>query len=130
MTEKRITFALNRINKCKREGYTLEALIRSYHLNVELIKQLLSTAEPKRNVSGKKIKSLVKALLEISEQKPELKSLINKRSIKSLKPWVEKMESFFKSLKLSGSYRVNTLQLETDKIFGILKISVNKINLQ
>jgi hypothetical protein len=130
MTEKRIIYALNRINKCKRDGYAIEALIRSYHLNVQLIRFILTQVAPDENYTGKKLKTLVKSLLEKSENIPQLRSLIQKRSIKSLKPWHEKMDAFFKSLKLSGSYKVNTLQLETDKIFGILKISANKLNLQ
>lgn len=127
MTEKKITYTLNRIKTCKKDGYPLEALINSYHLNVELIKFIFSTCSPGHNFENKKIKALVSEFLEETNSNEKLRTIINKKSIKSLKPWLTKTDQFFKSLKLHAPGNVSSLQDETEKIFGLLKISANKL---
>ena len=127
MTEKKITYALARIKSCKENGYPLEGLLKSYHLNVDLIKFILSSASPGHSYENKKIKAIVSEFLEEIDTNPALKTIINKRSIKTLKPWLSKMDTFFKSLKLDYPKNIAGLQDETEKIFGILKISANKL---
>ncbi len=127
MTERKITYALNKIKACKEQGFETEAVIRSYHLNVNLIRYILSVASPEQIITDKKPRVLVRMFLAQMTLRPELKSIINKKSLKSLKPWLKKMDEFFKSLKLAMPVNHSAVQLETDKIFGILKISANKI---
>src|SRR5204863_440347 len=50
-----------------------------------------------------------------------------KKTFKALKPWLAKMDVFFKALKTCQAYNTKPLQSETEKIFGILKISANKV---
>lgn len=127
MTEKKITYALSRIKAAKENKYPLEALLRAYHLNVELLKFIISKASPKYVFETKKMKGIVKEFHQQSLTNTSLKSIINKSSIKSLKPWLIKMDSFFKALKLNQPANLPLLQTENEKIFGILKISANKL---
>lgn len=127
MTDRKVTYSLNKIKTCKEHGDHFEALIRTYHLNLDLIRYLLKHMSPRFSFEDKKMKELVNELLKQIDQKPTLKTLIHKRSIKTLKPWLEKMDQFFKGLKLSMPANLNSLQDESEKIFGVLKISANKI---
>ena len=127
MTEKKITYALNRINACKKDGYPLEGLIKSYHLNVDLIKFILASSSAGHSFENKKIKVIVHEFLKEIDTNPTLKTVINKRSIKSLKPWLAKIDYFLKSLKTAYPTNFSALHDETEKIFGILKISANKL---
>lgn len=127
MTERKITYALSRITSAKQNGYSLEALLKSYHLNVELVKFILSSTSKEHSFENKKIKIIVQEFIEEIEQDAELKTIIHKRSIKSLKLWLSKMDVFFKNLKLQQPKNISQLQDETEKIFGLLKISTNKL---
>ena len=127
MTEKKITYALARIRSCKENGYHLEGLLKSYHLNIDLVKFILESSSPGHSFENKKIKAIVQEFLKESDANPTLKMIINKRSIKALKPWLLKMDLFFKNLKLQYPTNLSALQDETEKIFGILKISANKL---
>lgn len=127
MTQRKITYALNKIKAAKKDGYHCEALIRSYQLNVDLMRFMLSTANPEHSGKDKKIKVLVKLFQEEIGLHPELKAIIHNKSLKSLKPWLLKMDQFFKATKLSHPFETNLLQHETEKIFGILNISANKL---
>lgn len=127
MTEKKITYTLNRIKACKKDGYSLEAFIKSYHLNVELIKFIFSSCSSGHNFENKKIKGIVSEFLQEINTNEKLRTTINKKSIKSLKPWLAKTDQFFKSLKLHAPENISSLQEETEKIFGILNISANKL---
>lgn len=128
MTEKKITYALNKIKQCKATKHSLEALLISYHLNLDLIKFIIKKASPEYSFDGKKVKEIVKEFHKEASSNPALKSIITKRSVKSLKPWLLKMESFFKGLKLEYPTNISLLQTESEKICGILKISANKLH--
>lgn len=127
MTDRKITFALNKIKACKENGDQLEALLRSYHLNLDLIRYIHRHITPKYSLKGEKTKVLVTTLLKEVDHNPGLKTIIQKRSIKTLKPWLEKMDQFFKSLKTTFPANLSALQLESEGIFGVLKISANKL---
>lgn len=105
----------------------LEALLKSYHLNVELIKYMLSTFAVNYSADGKKIKVIVHDFLEEIAVNPELKSVMNKRNLKVVKPWLDKMDLFFKNLKIKQPANTKALLLETEKIFSILNISASKL---
>lgn len=127
MTEKKITYALARIKACKENGYALEGLIKSYHLNTDLVKFILASTSQEHSFENKKIKAIVHELLKEMDTNAALKTIINKRSIKTLKPWLSKMDTFLKNLRLAYPGNLAPLQDETEKIFGILKISANKL---
>jgi hypothetical protein len=127
MTERKITYALSKIKSCKEKGCALEALIRTYHLNLELLKYIVASGLPGYSFEDKKIKTVINEFLMEQENNTALKTIINKRSIKSLKPWLNKMDAVFKSIKLEYPKNTLALQNESEKIFGILKISVNKL---
>jgi hypothetical protein len=127
MTEKKITYALARIKSCKSNKCYVEALIHSYHLNVDLLKFIFLSSAPGYSIENKKVKIILAEFIEELENTAALKTIINKRSAKSLKPWLSKMDLFFKSLKSQPPKNVLALQDESEKIFGILKISANKL---
>lgn len=130
MTDRKITYALNRIRACKENKYPLEALIRTYHLNADLVKFLLTTSSENYSSRNKKIKVLLHDFLEAIDSNPDLKMIIHKRSVKTLRPWSDKMDRFFKDLKLRYPSDLSALQEESEKIFGLLKISANKLFVQ
>lgn len=128
MTERKINYALKKIEECRKARHNYEAFILLYQLNAGLIRYLIVSIAADESTKGKKLRSLVKSLQSKIESDPELSSLIQKRSIKSLKPWLEKCESVFKQLRSGEETKLASLIQESEKIFGILKISVNKLN--
>jgi hypothetical protein len=130
MTERKITYALKKIAACKEEGYLLEALLKSYHLNVDLIKYLLSATDSGFSVKDRKLKAIVHAFMAQVDAQPELKALIHKKTLKSVKTWLRKMDDFFKKLKLEQPGHLKELLEESEKIFGILHISAVKLLLK
>lgn len=127
MTEKKITYALKRISTCKENKSLVEALLRSYHLNADLFRFILASVRPGAPAGEKKMKVLVNELLADMDKDPGIRMIINKRSLKALKTWLLKMDVFFKTLKLRFPANVTALQEETEKIYGLLKISANKL---
>jgi hypothetical protein len=127
VTERKVTYALKKIQQCREQGCTLEALVRSYSLNIELIRFVLSTLSPTYNAKEKKVKPMVRDFIREITEHPEYKSVIQKRSLKSVKPWVDKMDGFYKSLKAGLPVQPEKLQAETDRIFGILNLSASKL---
>ena len=127
MTDKKIIYALSRIKHSKENKYPLEALLRTYHLNIDLLRFIILKVSPKYNFEGKKVKEIIKEFQKEALTNAALKTIITKRSIKSLKPWLLKMDTFFKTLKLESPGNLPVLQNESEKICGILKISVNKL---
>lgn len=127
MTDKKISTQLQRIAQCKRNKYTTEALINSYHLNAELLKFIFLKTTPDYEFENKKFKSVVKDFQKQLLVNAALKSAITKQSVKSLKVWLAKMDTFFKVTKSHPAG--NTLQLlhESEKICAILMISTKKI---
>jgi hypothetical protein len=127
MTERKITSALKNITSCKENGHRMEGLLRSYHLNLDLVRFILTSSAPHISLKDKKIKAVINELLAEMRTNQKLHAIINKKSIKSLKPWLTKMDIFFKKLKSGQPENLFVLQQETEKIFGILKISANKL---
>jgi len=127
MTQRKIVYALKRIKSCKENGFVLEALLQNYHLNLDVIKYLLTTFAVNYSVDGKKIKVIVRDFLEEISVNPKLKSVLNKRNLKVVKPWLRKMDLFFKTLKIKQPANTKALQLESEKIFSILNISAAKL---
>ncbi len=105
----------------------MEALIKTYHLNIDLVKYILESCSEGYSTRGKKIKAVLHQFLEEVNVNPKLKAVLNKRNLKSLKPWLDKMDRFFKTLKMQAPSNLSALQQETEKIFGILNISANKL---
>jgi hypothetical protein len=126
MTEKKISYALNRIKSCKEAGFMLEALLKSYHLNVQIILYLLRTSDPDYSIKDKKMKLIIHDFQEEINSNPRLKSILNKKNLKMLKPWLHKMDDFFKTLKFEQAANIKTLLSETEKISAILNISATK----
>ena len=130
MTERKIVYALNRINSCKEKGFLLEALLKNYHLNLNIIRYILGTCSESYSPRGKKIKEVFHQFLEETSTNPKLRSVLNKRNLKIVKPWLQKMDLFFKTLKMQQPSNVRILQQETEKITGLLNISFVKLSSQ
>lgn len=127
MTERKITYALNRIKTCKEQGFLLEALLKNYHLNLAIIKYILSVNSEVYSPKGEKIKTVFHKFIDEISVNPKLRSILNKKNLKMLKPWLDKMEQFFKLLKNQQPANVKALLSETEQIFGILNISAFKL---
>lgn len=105
----------------------MEALLKNYHLNLDIIRYVLSTYVSGYSFRDKKIKEIVNDVIEETSVNPKLKSILNKKNLKVLKPWLFKMDTFFKALKHGRPVNTKALQQETEKIFALLNISVNKL---
>lgn len=127
MTERKINTAMGRIAVCKKNGHALEAIIRTYCLNADLLRFILSVAAPEQELASKKIKVLLKVFIKESASHPSLKMIIHKQSLKSLQTWMGKMEEFFRELKMGRHLNPGRLQAESDKIFALLRISATKM---
>ncbi len=127
MTSRKISSALNTVNVCKKDGYFLEALIKNYHLNLELIKHILSVTVPGYSIENKKVKTIVKEFQNEIALNQALKSLITKKTFKQAKIWFLKMDVYFKKLKMEQPINTKALLSEAEQIFGILNISANKL---
>jgi hypothetical protein len=127
MTNRKITNSLNKIETCLKNGYVLEALLRNYHLNIDLIKLILINVKPDYSFEGKKFKTVMSEFQHEISVNAELKPIINKKTFKLVKTWLVKMDSYFKKLKFEEPANTKLLMSETQKIVGVLNISANKL---
>ena len=109
------------------EWFFLEALIKNYHLNVELIKHILITIVPNYSIENKKVKTIAKEFQNEISVNNALKSLITKKTFKQVKTWLLKMDVYFRKLKLEQPSNTKALLTETEQVFGIINISANKL---
>lgn len=130
MTERKINLDLKKIDSAKKQGYWLEALLKNYQLNILLIRFLLKSGTKSPNQEVVKIKHLMTLFIEEVSVNPDLKTIINKKNLKFVKPWLTKMEDFFKSMKQGEIKQAKTLQMESEKVFAVLHISAAKLLLK
>ena len=127
MTQRKILFALKKIELAKQHGFFTEALINNYRLNLGLLKFIFSHCSSTESSEGKKAKILIAELSAELKTNPQLKATINKKSLKSINHWVLKIDLFFKTLKLKEPSNTKILLAEGEQVLGILNISANKI---
>lgn len=127
MTKKQILLSLKKIEKSRTDGYPQDALFKNYHLNIELLKFLLSKVDPGKSLENLKPKELLNLLITEVGNKASAKAVINKKNLKSLKPWLAKMDLYIKTLKVKEPSNTKSLLSESEKIFSLLHISVTKL---
>lgn len=129
MTQRKVLFALKKINSSKQQGNFTEALIKNYHLNLHLVKYIFSNCCASKTTFNKKLSILLNELLYEIENHPNIKCVISKKSIKQILPWALKMELFFKLLKIKEPANTKLLLTESESVLAILSISSAKISL-
>lgn len=87
----------------------------------------MSHAQPSYSFEGKKFKSLIKDFQNEIIINTDLKAIINKKTFKLVKTWLDKMDTYFKDLKLAQPHNSKQLLVESGKIFGVLNISATKL---
>ncbi len=127
MTSSKINTSHNKVSSFKKKGCFNEALIVSYHHNLELMLFILSRAVPDYNAANKKVKTIAKEFFEEISVNPKLKAVINKKNFKGVKVWLKNMDLYFKSLKSKLPSNTKQILAESENIFAILNISVNKM---
>jgi hypothetical protein len=127
MTERKINLDLKKIESAKKQGYWLEALLKNYQLNIQLIKFLLKSGTKNPSLDTVKIKQLMALFIEEVSVNSDLKTIISKKNLKFVKPWLSKMEDFLKALKQGEIKNAKTLQQESETVFGVLHISAAKL---
>lgn len=127
MTNRKILLALKKIEASYADGYVIEALMANYHLNLNLLRFICSVSETIMFKEEKKVKNLIIQLSSEIDSNQKLKTIISKKNLKIFKVWLSKTEVYFKTLKFKLPANTKSLFLETQKITGILNISVNKI---
>jgi hypothetical protein len=126
MNQSQIRKAVEKIEKCKRGGYLVEAQALAFHLNVQLVKFILSS-RGKNPVGNRKFKSLLGEFSKQLDTNHELQGIISKKNLKAIKPWQKKMDAWFKSLRTNKPVAGRSLLAETEKIFLLLNISATKV---
>ncbi len=127
MTKRSIESAVKKITQCKEQGHLLEALIRTYHLNTQLVCFLLESSVPHLSLQNKKIKEVISLFSLEIEMNSKLKTLITKKNLKPVKQWLKHMDVFFKSLKSSFPKSIQATQNQGDAVFNLLNLSANKV---
>ena len=127
MTQRKISNTLLKIKACQKAGCNVEALLTNYHLNLDIIRFILINTNKTYAFENKKLKVIIRDFYNEISVNENLKALINKRSFKLVKTWLEKMDLFFKNLKLSTPPNTKALFAESEKIFLVLNISANKL---
>lgn len=127
MTERKINLDLKKIESAKKQGYWLEALLKNYQLNIQLIKFLLKSGTKNPSLDTVKIKQLMALFIEEVSVNSDLKTIISKKNLKFVKPWLSKMEDFLKALKQGEIKNAKTLQQESETVFAVLHISAAKL---
>lgn len=127
MTQRKITFALKKINASKLQNNYTEALVRNYHLNLDLIKYIFAHCSSTKSEQNKKVSVLVSELLNELGKNPRCRSIISKKSLKEILPWALKMDAFYKFIKHKQPNNTKLLLNEGEQILAILNISANKI---
>jgi hypothetical protein len=126
MTGKKIQFAAKRIEKFKKSSAHIQALILQYHLNIDLIKHILTRYDKSSGENIKKVKLLLKEFSRLYSKNNDLRGILTKNNFKSVKLWMGKMDLFFKTLKMAPPTNTKSLLSETEKVFHILNISTTK----
>jgi hypothetical protein len=127
MTKKGIESAVKKITQCKEQGHYLEALIRTYHLNSQLVRFLLESSVPHLSLQNKKVKEVMSLFSLEIEMNSKLKTLMTKKNLKPVKQWLKQMDEFFKSLKSTYPKTFQTHQNQGDAVFKLLNLSANKL---
>jgi len=127
MKQGQINITLKKIEKSKKNGCLIEALLANYHLNIEILKFISLKINPDFLVKNVKPKEILNALIPVVNNEHSSKAIINKKNLKILKPWLTKMDTFFKILKIKSPSGVKHLILESERIFSVLNISLAKI---
>lgn len=127
MTERKIHYALKQIEACTESGYYTEALIRTYHLNLAMLRYFLDRfSEHTPPAKALKFKATIARIMNESDHNAELRSVLSRRNLKMVKPWTEKMEVFLKTLRQRQPANTKLLLAEAQKIAGLLTISLRK----
>src|SRR4051812_26907551 len=116
MTERKVNYALKRISKSRTSGFLHEAFIHAYLLNLSLMRFIFNHISPDTQASSKKAKALLHALIREIEKHPEHKTIISRRNLKVLKPWLQKAEEYFKSTRSGTLVKPDELVEECEKI--------------
>lgn len=126
MNKRKLQLNLNKIKKSKKDGHQLEVLVLTYQLNLNLIKSILESVLPNIALKNKKPKDVIDLLLHEYNFNSNLKSILNKKSVKSIQGWVKKMDVFFKALKVEMPKNITALQKQGDLVFSFLISHLNK----
>ncbi|MBA3662833.1 MAG: hypothetical protein H0W61_01305 [Bacteroidetes bacterium] len=126
MTERKILFALKKSRQCAGKGYYMESLLKLYHLNTGILRFVSDKLHVANDASMKPGELVEKLLIEI-EKRPDIKSVIAKKNLKSVRPWFEKMDAFFKTIKRKEPSNTKTLQAESEQVLAVLKMAATKL---
>lgn len=129
LSKKQTDAALAKIQECKKWGCSTEALLRYYQLNVSILRLLQLKLSNTGNQSAKP-KEVLLDLLEVVKTSANAKAIITRKNLKPVKPWAENMGAYFRLLKTGKIPPPAKLLGESEKIFGILNISLTKVFLK
>jgi hypothetical protein len=129
MTKRQIVLGLKRIEKSKSNQDYIEALIKIYHLNISVVLFLSENLQlPKKKAD--RPKDVLKNLMSFVKANGNAKQIVTKKNLKIAKLWLDKMDVFFKDIKLGQPANTRQLINESEKIFSLLNISLTKLHIK
>lgn len=127
MTERKIQYSLKKVRDCSEKGCYNEALLKMYHLNAGLLRYISDRVNISRSPEKLKASELIEELIVTVDSRPNLKSVIAKKNLKSLRPWATRMDNYFKTLKRREPGNTKLLLKESEDVLALLKISTSKL---
>ncbi|MEI6019500.1 MAG: hypothetical protein WCR21_00085 [Bacteroidota bacterium] len=127
MTKRQVLIAKTKIDFCKKEKNNLEALIRIYHLNMDLLCFIVESSIPNLSLHNKKNKEILELFSLELEVNSNLKTIISKKSSKPIKAWFKQMDVFIKALKRKVPQKITVLMQQGESNFLLLNMSANKL---
>lgn len=127
MTKKQIDSSLKKIHLLADQKQLLDASIQLYHLNVNMLRAIENSMQMNPSNKVLKPKDLVKLIVGNIEGDHSQKSIINKKNLKVLKPWIELSDRFFKDMRVNYPKNIHSFYAHNEKIFSLLQMSVVKM---
>lgn len=129
MNKAKLNKALAQIEKAKKSGFYMEALLMQYHINLEILNEI-SYVFNKQHREETKPKALINFLLKENGIGINTSSVISKKTLKVIKVWMVKMDQQLKSLRIKSIRNPRSLLLEAEKIFVLLNMSSHRLKAQ
>jgi hypothetical protein len=127
MTTKKVLNTLQLVKQCKEQECFMEALIIAYQSCTLLLKDIGKKVVTETGDPIKKPKAILKVILQMADTDERLKKLLGKKSLKTLKPWYEKMDVFFDTIKQQNPRNTKTLLEEAEYALNILHITHQRV---
>jgi hypothetical protein len=117
MTTEGISQEQKVINAARKAGFDTEALVRTHHLNFQLLQGIVDVSGKKKSSRPPKYKRVVRAL---HKQGKSLKSITSPADLKSINAWADDFPLYLKNLRAGVPANTESLLTRSTKVTSIL----------